>query len=40
MADNRPDPAALASARDQNGISLADLSRRSAVLVIFLRHFG
>ena len=35
-----PLPVALANARDAFGISLAELSHRSPVLVVFLRHFG
>jgi hypothetical protein len=30
----------LAQARSQHGESLLELSHRTAVLVIFLRHFG
>ncbi len=33
-------PVALANARDAFGVSLAELSHRSPVLVVFLRHFG
>ena len=35
-----PLPVALENARDAFGISLAELSHRSPVLVVFLRHFG
>jgi peroxiredoxin len=35
-----PLPVALETARDAFGVSLAELSRRSPVLVVFLRHFG
>jgi peroxiredoxin len=35
-----PLPVALENARDAFGVSLAELSRRSPVLVVFLRHFG
>ncbi len=31
---------ALENARDQQGRSLADLSRSTPILVIFLRHLG
>ncbi len=31
---------ALNAARDQYGMSLAELSQRAPTLVIFLRHFG
>jgi hypothetical protein len=40
MSLDRPDPAALAAAPDQNGVSLTDLGREAPVLVVFLRHFG
>lgn len=35
-----PLPVALENARDAFGVSLAELSRRSPVLVVFLRHLG
>jgi peroxiredoxin len=35
-----PLSAAMATATDAFGVSLAELSRRSPVLVVFLRHFG
>lgn len=35
-----PLPVALETARDAFGVSLAEMSRRSPVLVVFLRHFG
>ena len=35
-----PLPVALEKATDAFGVSLAELSRRSPVLVVFLRHFG
>jgi peroxiredoxin len=34
------DPAALENARDQTGLTLADLSRQKPQLVVFLRHQG
>ena len=39
-AEQSPDPQLLEQAVDQQGTSLAELSRRSPVLVVFLRHAG
>lgn len=40
MSDRTPDATSLAAIRTADGISLAALSRRSPVLLVFLRHFG
>lgn len=40
MSDRTPDTNSLATIRTADGTSLDALSRRSPLLVVFLRHFG
>lgn len=40
MSDRTPDAKSLAAIRTADGTSLDVLSRRSPVLLVFLRHFG